>query len=530
MKKFFISLLIFLLAITLSSCGELEDLLNNVNPDDLQNIPNIGTKCEVQFIVDGEEYLICSVEAGKTLEEPEEPEKEGSEFLGWYIDELKWDFSYKVMTDMILVARFKNNDNSEEDHVLQLFTMNDLTLYSGETLYLNVWSNSDSFDYGLLVFESDNPNALMIDSNGLITIPNDPDVTNSEYVTVTITYDHEISIQTEILVINVSHMIDGIEAKKPSLTKKVGERVYLKDLYDIMSLEKLNSEFYKCDYLVSDINVLTIENDFTLYMASAGTATLTISPIYKPNFSCQVEFTVVNAETFIDYRISHLSPYDDFSNEINPDGISSFTTDSISYFGVSNYYIKGINNTKWYVETTINIHNVSLNEHFPKFGIFTATISDSTEVKNEIYFFIDSFIGYENNFSWNKFGFVEVNNYNWAWNIGIPDSVARHRDDAYTIDSIITYNTEFKMAVARDEMNFHVFINDIYAYSMTALDALFKDGEGNMISSHVGFYHFSSKVTYSDYFATQDADYVNDKITKIENINWITSFTKDDAN
>ncbi len=52
------------------------------------------------------------IEHGKKVEEPETPTKKGYNFLGWYLDDEKYDFDKEVTSDMQLEARFSNKGNA----------------------------------------------------------------------------------------------------------------------------------------------------------------------------------------------------------------------------------------------------------------------------------------------------------------------------------------------------------------------------------------------------------------------------------
>ena len=119
------------------------------------------------------------------------------------------------------------------------------------------------------------------------------------------------------------------------------------------------------------------------------------------------------------------------------------------------------------------------------------------------------------NNNWNEFGVCEVSEGNhWAWEPNIPDNLARHHDYAWNIgDNKITFDTKFKLGVARDGANFHVYVNDNYmgSFQLSAeLDVLYENG--NPSDSHVGFYHFNCDATFSNYSATADAAEVAKKI------------------
>ena len=78
--------------------------------------------------------------------------------------------------------------------------------------------------------------------------------------------------------------------------------------------------------------------------------------------------------------------------------------------------------------------------------------------------------------------------------------MARHQDAAYEVTTPVTYNTTFRLGVARIDNIFHVYVNEVYAYShqlSTSLDVLCENGQ--TLDSNAGFYQYNSKVTFSNY-------------------------------
>lgn len=57
----------------------------------------------VTFDVDGEKESV-SVKEGEKASEKEAPQKEGYTFLGWYLEDQKYDFETPVSTDITLCA------------------------------------------------------------------------------------------------------------------------------------------------------------------------------------------------------------------------------------------------------------------------------------------------------------------------------------------------------------------------------------------------------------------------------------------
>ena len=121
----------------------------------------------------------------------------------------------------------------------------------------------------------------------------------------------------------------------------------------------------------------------------------------------------------------------------------------------------------------------------------------------------------QDNVNWNEFGVSEVaQGDHWAWEAGITNSLARHHDYAWNTGSeTITYNKTFKLGIARNGADFHVYVNGNYMGSFqlsSDLDILYEDGAP--IASHVGFWHFACDATFSNYKATADEAEVAKKI------------------
>ncbi len=312
--------------------------------------------------------------------------------------------------------------------------------------------------------------------------------------------------------------IASLTAKEASTTIKIGESILLTNFYEIKGTSTLSAAQRACTYESSNPDVVKI-NAKRAEAIAPGTATITVTSNVDATKSCT--FEVVVAKVFIDRDLSMIPTEDDFSNEWDEAaGTGSFRTSS----GITNfYYIADIYSTQWYVETDITLNEVKWEDRWPKIGI-VAQNKNANGVETMVAFFLNASIGLndyydengnfvkgEDNNSWNEFGVCEVaQGGHWAWEQGITNSLARHHDYAWnTGDAMITYGTTFKLGVARDGANFHVYINGNYAgsFQLSAdLEILYEDGAP--VASHVGFYNFSCDVTYSNYKATADASEV----------------------
>ena len=316
--------------------------------------------------------------------------------------------------------------------------------------------------------------------------------------------------------------IASLTATEKSTTLKIGESILLTNFYEIKGNSTLSAAQRACEYVSSNPEIVKINAKRAEAVAS-GTATITVTSKVDPTKSCT--FDVVVSRVFIDRELSMIPSEDDFTNEWDEaTGTGSFRTSS----GITNfYYIADIYSTQWYVETEIALHSVNWDDRWPKIGI-VAQNENVEGVETMVAFFLNASIGLgdyydengnfvrgEDNNYWNEFGVAEVaQGGHWAWEEGITNSLARHHDYAWnTGDNKITYNTTFKLGIARDGANFHVYVNGNYmgSFQLSAdLDVLYENGQP--VASHVGFYHFSCDATFSNYFATSDAAEVAKKI------------------
>ena len=317
--------------------------------------------------------------------------------------------------------------------------------------------------------------------------------------------------------------IKSLTATEASTTIKVGESILITNFYEIKGTSTLSAAQRACTYESSNPEVVKI-NAKRADAVAPGKATITVTSNVDKTMSCS--FEVVVERVFIDRELSAIPSGDDFTNEWNEETqTGSFRTSS----GETNFfYIADIYSTQWYVETDITLNEVKWDEErWPKIGIIAQT-RNADNVETMVAFFLNATIGLndsydesgnlvkgQDNINWNEFGVCEVaQGGHWAWEQGITNSLARHHDSCWnTGNNKITFGTTFKLGVARDGANFHVYINGAYAGSYQldpTLDILYENG--NPMASRVGFWHFGSDVTFANYYATADAEEVAKKV------------------
>ena len=324
-------------------------------------------------------------------------------------------------------------------------------------------------------------------------------------------------------VIKEESVIKSLTAKQELVELKEGESVLLTQLYTIEGNTKLSAKQKNCSYVSSNPEVISIEGK-TGTAVGVGETTITVTSDVDTSKTCSFDIKV--SGTFFDKDLTFVVEGDDLSNEMNDEtGTGSIQTKSMQ---TNYYYIREVKSKKWFVETEITLNQVN-NDRYPKVGIF-ASARNSTGAETMVSFFLNADIGLndvwneetqsmdkgEDNLNWTSFGVAEMaQGGQWAWNPGVGNSIARHNDAAYTVSDAITFGTKFTLGLARDDMNFHVYVNKTYAFTYalsTDLTILFENG--NTLESNVGFFHYNSDVTFSNYMKTTDDTEVNKYIPK----------------
>ena len=222
---------------------------------------------------------------------------------------------------------------------------------------------------------------------------------------------------------------------------------------------------------------------------------------------------------------------DDFSEEwVESDPDSSYfkTSGETTYYYID-YAKEGGTNSRFskyfYVETEITIHEIVNGAQWPKIGFMSGghykDVGQETGTYRMTTFYLavnrskyNSSTGkwdlIDQEDKWYQFGVSEVyNQYGWGWNLDNDtifsnSHVASLPSDQYE-DGKITFNETFKIALLRDGLEYHFFVNDQYLYTYI-IDPESELYGGRDIATDIGFFHFDSKATYSDYMVYRFGD------------------------
>ncbi len=303
----------------------------------------------------------------------------------------------------------------------------------------------------------------------------------------------------------------NVKANSETVEMKIDQSATITNYYTVTkSTGTPTSAEKNCTYEAEDPSIIKITNKVMKAIA-VGTTKITVTSKKDPTKSCQ--FTVNVSEVYFDRNYSQISSEDDFSKELPEDGGIVRTKGSTT----ADLFVKGVSSTEFIADCSFTFHSVNSSEKYPKLGIVCSTAenaSEDTATNNKMYFFLNAEMP-NGESAWSNFGICEVQNgANWAWNSGVTNLTARHKDNLYVAETPLTYDVEFKLTMVRKNLDFHFFVNDNYAGSCKTLDSLFTNGEENL-ASMVGFFEFNSDVTFSKYNVDVDSTKVDEKIASI---------------
>ena len=120
---------------------------------------------QVDFVVDENVLQTVKVNLNGTVDKITNPKKDGYTFIGWYVDDIEFDFNTPIDQDYTLTAKFKITVTSVEI----IGEKNELIV--GETLQLSAIVNpSDALQEVVWSVRNTNGAISTIDQNGLLTV------------------------------------------------------------------------------------------------------------------------------------------------------------------------------------------------------------------------------------------------------------------------------------------------------------------------------------------------------------------------
>ncbi len=116
----------------------------------------------------GQDSIIVNVKEGETVERPKDPVREGYTFLGWYLNNQKFDFSTKITEDLTLEAKYEQKIIEPEPSTGTL-SVQDLSLMLNQTGELVITSLPSGYTKADLIFRSSDETMATVDDQGKVT-------------------------------------------------------------------------------------------------------------------------------------------------------------------------------------------------------------------------------------------------------------------------------------------------------------------------------------------------------------------------
>jgi hypothetical protein len=277
--------------------------------------------------------------------------------------------------------------------------------------------------------------------------------------------------------------------------------------------------------------VLAVSSDTSIVSIAESSATSNPTFEAKAIGSCVVTVTlnkdqtksidipVTVADAFFDYKLSVIHAQDDTTDEMPED--RSQPGGSVHMGSYVDSFIVVRNSATplpFYLEGKISNYLLDGTDAWTKVGIMAM---DLEETNSSVRFFIDVPIrdgGYYKNI-----GTVECsNNTGWGWQRSVDDTVARHRDLCFA--NPIPRNN-FTLGMLREGLSYHIFVDGVYRFTWDALASLLRDAQGAERNVSCGFWNFNG-VSYdiTNYFYTQDEEFIANKKAEIASLNTIVEF------
>ena len=202
----------------------------------------------------------------------------------------------------------------------------------------------------------------------------------------------------------------------------------------------------------------------------------------------------------------------DFEHEVDAENpyIKTVAEDNVNH----QFYFRNSYTTKSYAECEFTFYSEQDGSaHLPKLGFAFSTNGENEtglESVSMIYFDTDCSGGKT---TYYNVGYNEIANGIWGWDQAGQSPLAKHFG-VYRYEAGIQKGETFKMGVAKDGYNYHVYFNGVYIKSIeTTKEGFSTDKTYTEAAPTIcGLFDFKSEVKYSNYSFTTDETIVNSKI------------------
>lgn len=199
---------------------------------------------------DGSDVVEKEIIDKGNLVKPEDPEREGYEFMGWYVvgEDKEFDFDREITSDMKIEARWKAIETEE---LKGISLDEEITLVVDGTSKLEVKLDPRDFEDVSLVWSSSDEDIVSVDEDGNLTAHKK----GKAKITVK-TKDGKYEASCEVTVSDEAVKVKGITLEKDDITISINQELYLD--YEIKPSNATNKEV---TWSVEDKNIVSVDKD-----------------------------------------------------------------------------------------------------------------------------------------------------------------------------------------------------------------------------------------------------------------------------
>ncbi len=245
---------------------------------------NNKSEYTVKFDVDGgTEVSDQIVKKNEKVTPPSDPTKDGYEFEGWYLNGKKYDFDSKVTSDLVIEARWTNNNTADVEGVS--LDQEEVGLRMGdETQLIATVEPSDAKDK-TVTWKSSDESVVKVDEDGNIKA-----VSNGS-ATITVTTNEGGFVATcRVVVSDDIVKVTGLKVDKKEVTVYVDDTVRISA--DVEPAEATNNGLI---WTSEDTSIASVSSTGVIRGKKEGKTTVTVKT-KDGDFSEEIKVTVKEVE------------------------------------------------------------------------------------------------------------------------------------------------------------------------------------------------------------------------------------------
>ena len=304
-------------------------------------------------------------------------------------------------------------------------------------------------------------------------------------------------------------------------TLSVTDRISTSILYELKANkgQSLKTADKKVIVTSSDPETLFVENTSAalstfLEAKKPGQVKLTIQSNVQSDKILEIDMTVIDSvfdRQMVDGFFGNSWENVDFSHEVDETDpyIKTVAEEEINH----QFYFRDSFVAKSYAECEFTfLSEKDGTAHLPKIGFVFSTQEENDTNRQSVSFIYFDTDCRNGNSTFYNIGYNEIANGVWGWDTGAGTLAKSY--GVYRHEAGVQIGEKFKIGIAKEGYNYHVYFNDVYVKSIEMTKEGFsKDSSHTEAAPSIcGLFDFKSEVIYSNYLFSTDEELINSKI------------------